>query len=146
MRTLLVFLIAAAAFGADDPWAKVKDLKSGAEIRIYKRGSAQPLVGTFDELRDDDIVVVVKHEQSAIPKDQIDRLDARPQKPASRIRTESKSQTELPDARSSIPAPRQGAPRPTTSSSTNVTIGSKPDFETVYRRASGAPAKAPEKK
>ncbi len=148
MRTALVFLIAAAAFGADDPWAKVKELKTGAEIRIYKRGSTQPLTGTFDELRDDDMVVVIKHEQTAIPKGQIDRLDARPQKPASRFQKETKTKTEMPNARSVIPEPRQGPATPTTTSSTSVTIGSsKPDFETVYRRPAGTPpAKAPEKK
>ncbi|MBZ5584095.1 MAG: hypothetical protein LAQ30_18155 [Acidobacteriia bacterium] len=147
MRSALIFLLALAAFGADDPWAKVKELRSGAEIRVYKRGAAQPLTGTFDELRDDDIVVVIKHEQSAIPKDQIMRLDARPQKPASRMKTETQSKTQMPDARSSIPEPRQGPARPSTSTSTNVTFGSKPDFETIYRRTPGAPpANAPEKK
>ncbi len=147
MRTALLFLLALAATAADDPWAKVKELKSGAEIRVFKRGAAQPLTGTFDEIRDDDIVVVIKHEQSAIPKDQIMRLDARPQKPAGRTKLETQSKTEMPDARSSIPAPRQGPSGPTTSTSTNVTFGSKPDFETIYRRTPGAPpAKAPENK
>ncbi len=148
MRTLVALLIAVAAFGADDPWAKVKDLKTGAEIRIYKRGSAQPLLGTFDELRDDDMVVVIKHEQTAIPKEQIERLDARPQKSESRVTKETKTKTEMPDARSNIPGPRQGPAKATTTTSTNVILSSsKPDFETVYRRTPGAPpAKAPEKK
>ncbi len=136
MRTLAAVLIAFAAFAAEDPWAKVKDLKSGTEIRVFKRGSTQPVAASFGELRDDDIVVIVKHEQSAIPKDQIDRLDARPQK-GSRVTTTSQSTTRNPDARSSIPEPRQGAPMPSTSTSTSLSVGGKPDFETVYRRTPG---------
>jgi hypothetical protein len=135
LRCLLFVLAAATAFAAEDPWPKVKDLKSGTEIRIVKRGTAQPLVGKFDELRDESIILVLKNEQTAVSRDDIDRLDARPNKSTPRS-TESKVKTEAPDAKP--PAGMgHGAPVPGTSYSTNTTLGSKPDFETIYRRPSG---------
>jgi hypothetical protein len=139
LRSLLFVMAVSTAFAAEDPWAKVKELKSGTEIRIVKKGSAQPLVGKFDELREDSVVVVIKNEQTAVHKEDIDRLDARPNKPASRS-TETKVKTEAPDAKP--PAGMgHGAAVPGTSYSTNTSFGSKPEFETVYRRSSPAPKK-----
>jgi hypothetical protein len=147
MKTLLAIVLAAsAAFAAEDAWAKVKALKSGSEIRIVKRGSAQPLIGKFDELREDSLVVVVKNEQSAIPLEQIERLDYRPQRKGGKLITETKTKEELPDERSNIPSGMgSGAPRPSTSSSSNITVGSKPDFETIYRRTEAPAAAKPAK-
>src|SRR5664279_2182829 len=82
MRKLLFFLCTALlAFGADDPWAKVKDLKTGTELRVYKVGAAQPLLVQMGELTDDNLIVINKKEQTAIARDQIDRVDYRPYKP-----------------------------------------------------------------
>ena len=55
MLKLTLFLVcsALAAFGADDPWAKVKAIKSGSELRVYKKGAAQPLLVKMDEATDD---------------------------------------------------------------------------------------------
>ena len=36
-------LAALAAFGADDALAKVKALKTGSELQVYKKGSTQPI-------------------------------------------------------------------------------------------------------
>jgi hypothetical protein len=132
MRALLVlFLAAVAAFGAGDEWAKVKALKTGAEIRVFKKGSTQPVLGQMDELTDENLVILVKKTQTAIPKDQIDRIDARPMG-GSRVTKETKTTETYADAKSAAPG---------TSTSTSVNIGSKPDFETVYRRPIGAPKK-----
>jgi hypothetical protein len=60
------------AFGADDEWTKVRSLKTGAELRVYKKGSTQPVSAQMDELTDENLVVIVKKTQTAIPKDQID--------------------------------------------------------------------------
>ena len=138
LRSFLFILAAATAFAAEDPWAKVKELKSGTEIRIVKKGAAQPLVGKFDELRDQALVLVLKNEQTAINKDEIERVDARPNKSTPRS-TETKVKQGTPD---SIPPAGMGhgAPVPGTSYSTNTTLGSKPDFETIYRK-SAPPAK-----
>ena len=131
MRKLALFLGAALlAFGADDPWAKVKELKTGTELRVFKKGAAQPLLVQMDELTDDNLVVIAKSQQTAIPRDQIDRVDSRPPG-KSRVTRETTSKTD--DA--------VGAARPTTTTSSNVSIGSKPDFETIYRRPTGGPPK-----
>ena len=141
MRILPVLLAAVTAFAADDAWSKVRALKSGAEIRVFKKGSVQPLLGKIDELTDDNLVVVLKTEQVAIPKDQIDRVDARPAQSGSRVVTESKTAVSGPDAKSAEPRPQRGADLPASSTSSSVSLRSRPDFETVYRRAVGAPKK-----
>jgi hypothetical protein len=131
MRKLALFLCAALlAFAADDPWAKVKELKTGAELRVFKKGAAQPLLVQMDELTDDNLVVIAKNQQTAIPRDQIERVDYRPSG-KSRVAKETTSKSD--DA--------VGATRPTTTTSSNVSFGSKPDFETIYRRPTGAPPK-----
>jgi hypothetical protein len=131
MRKLALFLCAALlAFAADDPWAKVKELKTGAELRVFKKGAAQPLLVQMDELTDDNLVVIAKNQQTAIPRDQIERVDYRPSG-KSRVTKETTSKSD--DA--------VGATRPTTTTSSNVSFGSKPDFETIYRRPTGAPPK-----
>ncbi len=134
LRCLAVLLAYGAAFAAEDPWAKVKDLKSGTEIRIYKKGGAQPLTGKLDEARDESLTVVFKNEQVTIEKDAIDRLDCRPVKPGGRMTSETKTKTEAPDAKPPA-GMAHGAPVPGSSSSTSVSFGGKPDFEVLYRRA-----------
>jgi len=144
LKTILVLCAATLAFGADDPWAKVKELKTGSELRVYKRGSAQPLLVKMGDLTDDNLVVVNKKEETAIPRDQIDRIEARL---AARTRTttdtESAEKNAASDPRSSIPGPNAppGAMHaPTTTTSTGVQW-TKQDFEVVYRRPTGAPKK-----
>jgi hypothetical protein len=141
LKPSLLLCAAILAFGADDPWAKVKEIKSGVELRVYKKGAAQPLLVKMDEATDDNLAVVNKNEQIAIPKDQIDRIDFRPSK--SRVTKETKSTVSDPstDPRSAIPGPDRGHPGPASSTSTSVNIGSKPDFETIYRRPATAPKK-----
>ena len=136
MRALLFLIVAGAvAFGAEDEWAKVKALKTGAEIRVFKKGSMQPVMAQMDELTDENLVVLVKKTQTAIPKDQIDRIDARPTG-GSRVTKETTTKETYPDPKSA-----SGPEVPGTSTSTSVSIGSKADFETVYRRPLGAPKK-----
>jgi|SRR5215469_9919106 len=144
LKTILVLCAATLAFGADDPWAKVKELKTGSELRVYKRGSAQPLLVKMGDLTDDNLVVVNKKEETAIPRNQIDRIEARQ---AARTRTttdtESAEKNAASDPRSSIPGPNAppGAMHaPTTTTSTGVQW-TKQDFEVVYRRPTGAPKK-----
>ncbi|MGI8742703.1 MAG: hypothetical protein ACR2NN_09060 [Bryobacteraceae bacterium] len=142
MRNVLLFLIAAAMlFGADDPWTKVRELKSGTELRVYKKGASKPILAKADEATDDKLVVVVKNEQVAIAKEDIDRIEARPVRTGSRVTKETrKTTTDAVIEPGTAARPRQ-ATVPGTSSSTNVSIGSKPDFETIYRRTSVAPPK-----
>ena len=136
-----LFFAALTAAAADDGWAKVIELKSGTELRIFKKGAAQPVLARMDEANDERVVVVVKNEQTAIPKDQIERLDRRPEQKGSRVRTESKVTTEQPGARADLPMPKSGSAQGTSTSS-GVTIGGKPDFETIYRRRPALPPPA----
>jgi hypothetical protein len=139
MRGLLLLVLAGAvAFGASDEWAKVKALKTGAEIRVFKKGSMQPVLSQMDELTDDNLIVIVKKTQTAIPKDQIDRIDARPMG-GSRVTKETTTKETPPDSKAAAEAGSAGPAGPTTSTTTSVSFGGKPDFETVYRRPVGAP-------
>jgi hypothetical protein len=143
MRKMLFSLcLALALFGADDPWAKVKELKSGTELRVYKKGSAQPLNVKLGDLTDENLIVINKNEESAIARDAIDRIDARPNvKP--RLTTESKTSTTntTGDPKAIIPSPTPHSGAATTETSGNVAVGSRGDFEMVYRRPTGGPAK-----
>jgi hypothetical protein len=140
MSKLFFCLLAAmTAFAADDPWAKVRDLKSGTELRIYKKGTAQPVLAKSDDVTDDNLIVVVKNEQVAISKELIDRIDYRPAKPGGRLTTETKSKPTDPDYTPGPPT--RGPAVPGTSTSTSVGIGSKPDFELIYKRPTPPPKK-----
>ncbi|HEX4276905.1 MAG TPA: hypothetical protein VHZ74_16225 [Bryobacteraceae bacterium] len=137
-RLLLVLLAASTAFAADDPWTGVKDLKSGTELRIYKKGTTQPILAKSDDVTADNLIVVVKNEEIAIAKDLVDRIDARPNK-SGRVTSETRSKQTDPDP---VPKPPgQGSAVPGTSTSSSIGVGSKPDFEMIYRRPPAVPRK-----
>jgi hypothetical protein len=142
MRLALFLCTALLAFGADDPWAKLKELKTGTELRVFKKGTAQPLLVQMDELTDDNLVVIDKKQQTAIARDLIERVDYRPSG-KSRVTKESTTKVtdSVGDPKAAIPSPRPDHPGSTTSSSSNVAFGSKPDFETIYRRPTAVPKK-----
>ena len=135
-RIVFTLLGAAAVFAADDPWARLRAVKSGSELRIYRKDAKQPVLAKMDELTDENLLIVVKNAQVAIPRAAIDRVDARP--PGGRKIT--RETTVKNDAQMAANA---GVRHSAASSSTasGVSIGSKPEFETVYRRPSPAPKK-----
>jgi hypothetical protein len=144
LKTILILCVSTLAFGADDPWTKVKELKTGTELQVFKRGSAQPLTVKMDELTDDNLVVINKNAQTAIPRDEIERIDARS---GGRTRTPTETKTTeknaATDPRSTIPGPN-APPGAMTHPSTGVSSGvtwTKPGFETVYRHTASMPAK-----
>lgn len=148
MKALLLLMLAATAvFGADE-WSKVKELKSGTELRVFKKGSRQPILATMDEATDERLSVATKTEQISIAKQDIDRIDYRPPKKGSRVVKETKTTEEVPQP--SRPGVPNGTPGPSKSTSSNVSVEGKPDFETIYRRTAMLPAPAassePEKK
>jgi hypothetical protein len=129
MRGLLLLMLAGlVAFGADDDWTKVRALKTGAELRVFKKGATQPVLAQMDELTDENLVVIVKKTQMAIPMDQIDRVDARAAGGGAKKETTTKQSVDADG-------------KETTSTSTGYSFGGKPDFETVYRRPPSAPKK-----
>ena len=127
-KTILLILAAAAAFAADDPWQKVKDLKSGVDIRVFRKGSTQPLLVQMGELTDDNLVVIDKKAERAIPREAIDRIDSRPPK-ATWVKEEKTANTANPDGSNS------------NSYSSGYSKGSRGDFETIYRRPAPPPKK-----
>ncbi len=142
LRLFLLLLAAVTALAADNPWDKVEKLKTGTELRIYKKGAKQPVLGTMDEANDERLVVVVKNEEIAIQKDDIDRLDYRPPRRAGRAIKEMTTTTSDSTATTPVgPVPQGARPGPSTSTTTSITNQSKPDFETIYRRTSAAPEK-----
>ena len=134
---LLVTFAASALFAADNSWDKVKELKSGTEIRIYRAGAPDPIEAKLDEATDEHIAFVVKKEQKSISKDAVLRLDYRP-KAGSRT-TETKT-TNTPADATPPAGMAHGAPVPGQSSSTTLSVG-KPGYETIYRRLAHAPEK-----
>jgi len=106
LKTILILCSCAFAYGADDPWSKVKSLKTGTDLQVYRRGSTQPLQVKMDELTNENLVVISKNSQTAIARDEIERIDAR-----STGRTRSVNETKnternaATDPRSAIPGP-----------------------------------------
>ena len=139
-KIFLMVLAAVTILAADNPWTKVRELKSGSELRIYKRGAIQPIIATMDEANDERLVAVVKNEQLSFAKADIDRIDARPAtKGSPMIKTTTTTTTELHD-KVAAPGP-QGQMGPSSSTSTGFSNRPKPDFETIYRRVAGPPQK-----
>src|SRR5216684_6209211 len=139
-RILMLVLAALTIFAADNPFTKVRDLKSGSELRIYKRGASQPIIATMDEANDERLIAVVKNEQMAFAKADIDRIDARPAtKGSPMIKTTTSTTTELHD-KVAAPGP-QSQMGPSSSTSTSFSNRPKPDFETIYRRVAAPPQK-----
>jgi len=134
MRGLAMVLLAAVtAFAADDPWTKVRDLKSGTELRIFKKGGLHPILAKMEEARPDSLIIVIKNEELAIQRDQIDRIDYRPLKTGGRVAKETRETAQGPDATTAAESPNN-VPGESTSASTNYVINSQPDFQTIYRR------------
>lgn len=137
MKPLVIalFTLLASAAESPDPWAKVSQLRTGQELRIMRSGSTQPLVAKMDELTDESLVVIVKDRQTSIPRQSIERIDARPLSKGSRVSRESKTKTTYPENMGHPPTTLGGQDTgPSTNSSSTFSIGPKPDFETVYRK------------
>jgi hypothetical protein len=140
MRTIAItLLMTLTALGATDTWPKVKDLPGGTEVRVYKRDGKPPVTAKLADATDDQLIIVVKKEEISIPKDQIDRIDYRPQK-SDRVTTTTTNKTDDPATQAPI-GPARDARVPGTSSSSNMSFGGKPDFETIYRRTAMLPEK-----
>ncbi len=142
MSRIVLFLLAAAlAMAAEDAWSKVQHLKTGTELRVYKSGAKQPISAKMDDVSDDALIVILKNEQIAIPKEEIERIDYRPPAGGSRVTKESKTDANAPDTEPVGPRPAHGANVPGTSSSSSIGMQSKPGFETIYRRTQAAQRK-----
>lgn len=143
----LLLVSLSVVLGADDPWEKVRDLKTGQELRIYKKGAVQPVLAQMADLTDESLIVIVKKEQTAIPKADIERVEARPLHTGGRIKRETKTTVDKGTSgaanSSNTMAERMAVPSgntgPSASSSTSWSTSGKADFETVYRRQNPPP-------
>jgi hypothetical protein len=135
-----MILAAVPLLAAENPWAKVEALKSGQEVRVVKKDARQPLIGAFDELTPENLLMVVKKEQIAVPRDAIERIDARPTDKGSRMKTENKTSVTDPPQRRGMP---NESTTPQTNTSSGVSFGGKAEFETVYRRLAMLPNTPP---
>jgi len=135
MRSILVFMLSAASMlGASDPWAKVRDLKTGTELRIYKKGAAKPVLATLDEANEENLIVVIRNEEVAIDRGDIDRLDYRGRPTPGTVTRQTQSTVTGPEGTMPRPQGNAGGSPVSTSTSTNYSFGSKGDFQTIYRR------------
>lgn len=141
----LFCLLPLLALGADDPWAKVREVKSGTELRIFKQGYKNPIMAKMDEATDERLMIVIGESQVSIPKAEIDRIEQRPLQKGSRVTRESKNTKGVYDSN----ADSQGQPmklgqaKPpaaaTSSTSSGISIAGKAPFELLYRRPVGQP-------
>ena len=140
LRGMVCLIPVLTLFAADtaDPWKKVRDVKTGTELRIFRSGAPKSIMAQFAELTDDNMVVIIKDEEVAIPRDKILRIDSRPQKGYVSTQTKVSGANES-YSRSQPNPPGRG---PSSSTSTGIAIGEKADFETIYRRPPPPPASA----
>ena len=145
MTSRLLFVLPWLALCADDPWIKVREVKSGTDLLIYKQGLKKAIMAKMDEATEDKLMIVIGESQVGIPKAEIDRIEQRPLPKGSRVTRETKTTkgVSVPDADSQGQPMKQGQTKPpasaTSSSSSSVSIGSKPPFEPLYRRPLSSP-------
>ncbi len=146
MLSRLLFVLPWFALAADDPWTKVREVKSGTELRIYKKGYKAPIAAKMDEATEDKLMIVIGESQVAIPKEEVDRIEQRPLPKGSRVTRETKTTKGVFDSDADSPGQpmkggqpmKLGQTKPpasaTSSSSSSVSIGGKAPFEPLYRR------------
>ena len=135
LHRFLFLAFASVSFAADDAWVKLKALASGTELRIVKTGARAPILAKLDEATDESLIIATKTEQLSISKEQLEKIEYRPKQTASRVvRETTTGNTPLnKDAARPSPGPTR-TPGPSGSSSSNVTIGGKPDFQVIWTR------------
>ena len=133
-RIVPLLLAATALLTAEDPWVQVRELKSGAELRIYKLNTTQPLEAKFDRASEESLIVVTKAGQVSIPKELIERLDCR-REPPTRLKDTRVDRKIAPNRAQTTNGTLPGV---TTSVKTRLDIPSKPAFEKIYERKAEA--------
>lgn len=62
----MILLAALAALRAGGPWARVRQLKTGSELRLYRNGAVEPALARFGDVGGDALPVIVKNARTAI--------------------------------------------------------------------------------
>jgi hypothetical protein len=81
------FILYADKNVAADPWDKVRDLKTGSDLRIYKTGVTEPVRAQFADVTERKLLVIIKNSETAITKSEIERIDYQPPPTKSRTKT-----------------------------------------------------------
>src|SRR5689334_3301438 len=85
-----LWMCCALALCAVDEWQKVKDLKTGSDLRIFKKGAAKPIEAKSANVTESAVVVIMKTRELAIEKADIVQIDYRP--PASKpVKTQTRT-------------------------------------------------------
>ncbi len=130
-RFVVLFLAAMAAVAAEDSWLRVRELGSGAELRIYRAKTKEPLQAKFDRASDESLIVTTKNGQTSIPKEDVERIDCR-RAPPDRLVKETRVDRKI--APKGAETTSNTIPGATTSVKTRLGIPSKPSFEKIYDR------------
>lgn len=139
LKALCLLMTAAAAFGEEDPWAKLRGLESGSELRIYKIGAKQPINARLDEVKQESILIATDKEQMAVPKSEIERVDRRIAPATSRVAVEARRVVGTHE--STVSAAGADRSAPPLSTLAGIKIKSQQDFEIVYQRGPAADKK-----
>ncbi len=129
-RIVLLLLTAMVALAAEDSWLKVRELESGAELRIYRVNTKKPLPAKFDRASDESLIVITKNGQTSIPKEDIERLDCREAKPRRLVKD---TRVDRKIAQKGAERTSNTIPGTTTSVRTGLDILS-PGFQKIYER------------
>ena len=78
VAVLIASLFASGCAWAADDWQKVRDLKSGSEVRVYKKGSTKPVLGKITGATDRKLILMTKSEVTSIPKEEIEKVEYHP--------------------------------------------------------------------
>lgn len=147
MRAVLLLICSLMIAGAaDESWTALKALKSGTELKIYERGQSHPRQARFADATDENLIVIVKNEELAIPRAKIDRVDSRSAKKSGPAVTSTTKTEDVPVVSTEGPqgptaGPSSNYPGGSNSStSTSIAYGA-PEYRTVYRRSATAPVK-----
>jgi hypothetical protein len=122
---LLVLLLLFA-----DPWAAVRELKPGGDVRIYQTGEKKPVAAKFDSASEDALVILLKNGQVSIPKSRIERIEYRAPQPG---RVSMETRRVVGTKEEAVQGRTKNSEAPPDSTSGGLKIVSRP-FETVYRR------------
>ena len=115
--------LVAALPAQDDPWARMRALVSGVDLRITT-DQAKPALFKLEAVREDAVIVIRKNEMIALPRAGIIKIELR--MPGALKRTQAHAQTRVPNT-------PDGRPNKTTSA--GITVHSRDgDYLIIYRR------------
>src|SRR5262245_6661953 len=75
-KVALLLLSCSFAYAAADadPAEGVKNLKTGSDLRIYRKGAMEPIVAKSVDVTEQKLIVVIKKSETAIGKMDIQRI------------------------------------------------------------------------